>query len=68
MEEPIFEVIGDFIPTKDETKTYYRNKNAPWFTKNLQGLTREKNRLYNLALRSKKADDWIKYCSVRNKT
>ena len=63
-----FAEIEDFIPTKDNTKNCNRHKNAPWFTKNLRGLTREKNRLYKLALRSKKPDDWIKYCAVRNKT
>ena len=37
-----FEEIGDFIPTKDKTKNCNWNKNAP-FTKNLRGLTLEKN-------------------------
>ena len=63
-----FSDIEDFIPTKDKTKNCNLNKKARWFTKNLRDLTREKNRLYKLALRSKKPDDWIKYCAVRNKT
>ena len=64
----VFEDIGDFLPTKNETKICNRNKNVPWFTKNLRGFNREKNRLCQLALPSKKPDDWIKYCAVRNKT
>ena len=68
MEEPIFRGNRGLHPYKGQYQKLQPAQECAVVYQKSSGPHTGKNRLYKLALRSKKPDDWIKYCAVRNKT
>ena len=62
-----FKEIESFIPKRIIRKSNHPFS-APWFTKDLKHLIRQKNRLFKRAVASGIPDHWKIYCSARNRT
>ena len=60
----IFKIADTHIPSK-MTSTRF---NLPWFDRKLKKMTRKKQRLYNKAKKSKKAEDWASLKLFKKKT
>ena len=68
MEEPIFRGNRGLHPYKGQYQQLQPAQECAVVCQKSSGPHTGKNRLYKLALRSKKPYDWIKYCAVRNRT
>ena len=55
------------VDTHIPSKIVRKRNNSPWITQNLKRLHRRKQRAYNRAKKSNKAEDWESYRHLRNK-